>query len=759
MTVNGEHLLHEEMESGEREEAPVETPEQQTDICEEKPPLIAEEGQGRRRSARRRTPKVSEYHFPSRAGVVAAKSKAVVVKSEARSSTKKQVPNGVVAAKVAAKVVAKVEAKVEGSEQDSDVEPRMDASVGEIVWAKLGSTRWWPAMIVWGSDCGQQPARFSQTWVFWYGDHKISEVPRDKLVEFTKYFNSQFAGGGTKTFKRGIIEAIRECAARGNVAISDSDTAGLLDWAKQGFQTKSQNEGVFLPNIENSIPVNVRKYLNKIKSLNIQYLESTEAKPSSNQVPARTPRNECLDNKDSALRKVKEGLIKIEEVCIACDSERNSIIGQHPLFDGGLCKQCKDDIIETMYAYGEDGTNAYCVICGNAGELLICDNNDCNRVYCTGCIEIMVSPEACKKVFETSPWTCYLCNEYDPESNGLIRKKDDWQQNILQLFQPGKHVQTPNMEDYKEKRPIRVLSLFDGIGTGRFVMDQLGIEVDVYYSSEVDLDAVNVAVVQHRTNVIQLGNVEEICDSQVAKLCPIDLVIGGSPCNDLSLVNPARKGLYDPTGTGKLFFDFFRILRAAQLANRGRHVFWLYENVASMPQEYKATISRFLQVPPTTIVGSTSCDPAMIDSKYFSAQNRARYFWGNIPGMYTPLQPHLLQRNITLDSVLTPNLNRKAVVEKIRTVTTRSSSLKQGKKCILPVMMNGEGDVLWVTELETIFGFPKHYTDVGNVPLGRRQQLLGKSWSVPVIKHIFAPLRNFFKTNNSTTAAASTSVS
>lgn len=31
---------------------------------------------------------------------------------------------------------------------------------------------------------------------------------------------------------------------------------------------------------------------------------------------------------------------------------------------------------------------------------------------------------------------------------------------------------------------------------------------------------------------------------QLAKLGPIDLLLGGSPCNDLSRVNPRRKGLY-----------------------------------------------------------------------------------------------------------------------------------------------------------------------------------------------------------------------
>lgn len=31
---------------------------------------------------------------------------------------------------------------------------------------------------------------------------------------------------------------------------------------------------------------------------------------------------------------------------------------------------------------------------------------------------------------------------------------------------------------------------------------------------------------------------------QIEEWGPFDLVIGGSPCNDLSNVNPARKGLY-----------------------------------------------------------------------------------------------------------------------------------------------------------------------------------------------------------------------
>jgi len=43
---------------------------------------------------------------------------------------------------------------------------------------------------------------------------------------------------------------------------------------------------------------------------------------------------------------------------------------------------------------------------------------------------------------------------------------------------------------------------------------------------------------------------------QVLEWGPFDLVIGGSPCNDLSIVNPARKGIY-----GKLCFKDSNVLQ------------------------------------------------------------------------------------------------------------------------------------------------------------------------------------------------------
>jgi hypothetical protein len=58
-----------------------------------------------------------------------------------------------------------------------------------------------------------------------------------------------------------------------------------------------------------------------------------------------------------------------------------------------------------------------------------------------------------------------------------------------------------------------------------------------------------------------------------------------------------------------------------------------------------------------------------------SAQHRARLFWGNIPGLGKTVLPEV---NIKLDDCLIPGMERNAVVEKIRTVTTQPHSLRQG---------------------------------------------------------------------------------
>lgn len=348
------------------------------------------------------------------------------------------------------------------------------------------------------------------------------------------------------------------------------------------------------------------------------------------------------------------------------------------------------------------------------------------------CLDILVDPGASNNARYLDPWRCYMCQPM--QQYGVLKRRHDWSLKLQEFFanDNGQEFETPKIYPAvpaEQRRPIRVLSLFDGIATGYLVLRDLGFKVDQYVASEVCEDSISVGVVRHEGKIQYVHDVRNITKKNLLEWGPFDLVIGGSPCNDLSIVNPARKGLYE--GTGRLFFEFYRLLSEAKpKEGENRPFFWMFENVVAMGVNDKRDISRFLE-----------CNPVMIDAIEVSAAHRARYFWGNLPGMNRPLCASGMDK-LELQDCL--EHGRVAKFGKVRTITTRSNSIKQGKDQHFPVLMNGKEDILWCTELERIFGFPVHYTDVSNMGRGARQKLLGRSWSVPVIRHLFAPLKDYF---------------
>lgn len=48
----------------------------------------------------------------------------------------------------------------------------------------------------------------------------------------------------------------------------------------------------------------------------------------------------------------------------------------------------------------------------------------------------------------------------------------------------------------------------------------------------------------------------------------------------------------DPEGTGVLFYDYVRIKKLLIQHNKKHHLFWLFENVASMPKKFRNQISK-----------------------------------------------------------------------------------------------------------------------------------------------------------------------
>ncbi|KAL3064668.1 hypothetical protein OYC64_000832 [Pagothenia borchgrevinki] len=448
--------------------------------------------------------------------------------------------------------------------------------------------------------------------------------------------------------------------------------------------------------------------------------------------PSSTYTQPDQKHRESAIRRIMDLKLDIEGFCLCCGTEDVEIF--HPLFKGSLCVNCKNNLTETLYRYDDDGYQSYCTICCYGMEVIMCGNDSCCRSYCADCMDILVGAGTFDSLKELDPWICFLCQPHRP--HGALIPREDWSIRVQELFANNSAMEFEPHRVYPSipanlRRPIKVLSLFDGIATGYLVLKELGFKVDTCYASEICEDSIAVATVNHDGKIIHIGDARFITQKHLEQWGPFDMLIGGSPCNDLSIVNHLRKGLYE--GSGRLFFEYYRILHLLKPKEEDpRPFFWLFENVVFMNTHDKVNICRFLE-----------CNPVLVDAVKVSPAHRARYFWGNIPGMSRPIIASQNDKLILQDCL---EIGREARVTKVRTITTNSNSLRQGKgpSSLLPVLNNGREDSLWITELEKIFGFPKHYTDVRNMTRQQRQKVLGKSWSVPVIRHLFAPLKEYF---------------
>ncbi|WAR19066.1 DNM3B-like protein, partial [Mya arenaria] len=105
-------------------------------------------------------------------------------------------------------------------------------------------------------------------------------------------------------------------------------------------------------------------------------------------------------------------------------------------------------------------------------------------------------------------WQCYLCVPGHPAQMPMgLMPRTNRDLELMCFFQPRSIPQTLDMERVRRvnRRKIRVLSLFDGIGAARVALEELGIEVETYYAVETDVDACAVTIFQH--GIQHLGNV------------------------------------------------------------------------------------------------------------------------------------------------------------------------------------------------------------------------------------------------------------
>lgn len=90
---------------------------------------------------------------------------------------------------------------------------------------------------------------------------------------------------------------------------------------------------------------------------------------------------------------------------------------------------------------------------------------------------------------------------------------------------------------------ITVLSLCDGISGGQIAIKELGIPIHKYFSYEIKPTAVKVTQLNF-PDTIQLGDLTQFDISHLQNE-KIDLLLCGSPCQNMSLINVTGK-----TGVG-----------------------------------------------------------------------------------------------------------------------------------------------------------------------------------------------------------------
>jgi len=288
---------------------------------------------------------------------------------------------------------------------------------------------------------------------------------------------------------------------------------------------------------------------------------------------------------------------------------------------------------------------------------------------------------------------------------------------------------------------MNVLSLFDGMSCGQIALERAGIHVDNYYSCEIKPHAIKVTQANY-PNTIQLGDITKIGIAQgkhdwwiynketgyrlhnIGK--GIDIVIGGSPCQDFSQANKVRAGL-EGEKSG-LFYEFVRLLKESEAE------YFLLENV-KMKKEHQDLISEEMGV-----------EPININSKLVSAQMRNRYYWTNIPNVTVPEKIDVKLSDILTDGYTTKEKAYCLLESESRPQSTNWKRFRRWRKkgfvnivFETPDLNLFKNRFLNQTELERLQTVPEGYTKL----LNRNDAacLLGDGWTVDVIVHILKNLK------------------
>jgi site-specific DNA-cytosine methylase len=291
---------------------------------------------------------------------------------------------------------------------------------------------------------------------------------------------------------------------------------------------------------------------------------------------------------------------------------------------------------------------------------------------------------------------------------------------------------------------LNILSLFDGIGCARIALSQCSnIKINKYFYSEIDKNCVKLTKKKFPSD-FYLGAIEDINPNLLPK---IDLLIGGSPCQDLS---NAHKGDGLNGIRSSLFYKFIK------LKNILKPKFFLLENV-------KNKWSKVMD----DKIGVKGVE---FNSMYLSGQYRPRMYWTNITfkelknekkniNIKDILEKRVESKyflNLDIKRLIQNNSKKKIIIGIKKKFEIPRSLLKDNERQRRIYDITGKSPTLLARsdtpkiyisnkirkltplECERLQGLPDNYTsDFSNTT---RYKMIGNGFTVPVIKYILSNL-------------------
>lgn len=296
---------------------------------------------------------------------------------------------------------------------------------------------------------------------------------------------------------------------------------------------------------------------------------------------------------------------------------------------------------------------------------------------------------------------------------------------------------------------MNVLSLCDGMSGGQIALEEIGIGVDYYFASEIDINAIKVTQ-DNFPRTIQIGDVTKIDGNLLNTLPKIDLVLFGFPCRSMSKATSGRKEYNDGlNGVSGLFYPCNKILQWIK-QNNNNDVKFLVENVDSNKSNDILEINNLLKT-----------EPILIDSNLFSAQDRKRNYWTNIPVNPLPKSCDLVLKDVMdnkVDETLYYNVpftyhgdNKKVcatlhikghdIIRRVNNKNFKSPTLTRcgGGNTQKKVFDKGRCRKLTPNEYRKLQTIPDWYKM--KVAKTHIYNLCGDGWTIEVIKHLLRGLK------------------